>query len=177
MGKISVDSMQDSILDVRQRTRDAIDVDHQLVSSSDEVRKESMARRAEAAQLADRIRENMELLEKSEQQWIKAETALQQDSVDAKASLKKEARERELMEARLQAMMREESLRREEAIERESRARKEAEARNVESFQATLREERRARENELLRIEDKSLGCGKPGVAAITDHGHMDSSL
>merc|ERR1712032_897746 len=73
--------------------------------------------------------------------------------------------------------MREESLRREEAIERESRARKEAEARNVESFQATLREERRAREKELLRIEDKSLGGGKPGVPAIADHGHMDSSL
>merc|ERR1712151_961007 len=60
--------------------------------------------------------------------------------------------------------------------EKESRARKETEERNVESLQATLRDERRLREKEMLRLEDKSLGGGKAGLVAITDRGQAASS-
>merc|ERR1711920_296115 len=80
------------------------------------------------------------------------------------------------MEAKLGAMIRDEASHREEAIARESRVRKEAEERNVDSLQAAVRDERRSREKELLRLEDRVLASGgKAPLAAIADRGHVQA--
>merc|ERR1712217_852574 len=174
--KSTLDSIQGHVVDVRHQQKGVAEVESKISVSIEDLRKETVERRTETSQLAGRIRENADMMERAEQKWIKAESTLQQELVNTKAGVKKEVRERELMEARLGVMIRDEAFRREEAIEKESRARKETEERNVESLQATLRDERRLREKELLRLEDRSLGGGKAGLAAITDRGQAGSS-
>merc|ERR1712217_139259 len=174
--KSTLDSIQGHVVDVRQRQRGVTEVESKISVSIEDLRKETLERRTETSQLAEKLRENKDMIERAEQKWMKADNTLQQDIVDTKASFKKEVRERELMEARLGVMIRDEAFRREEAIEKESRARKETEERNVESLQATLRDERRLREKEMLRLEDRSLGGGKAGLAAITDRGQAAGS-
>lgn len=74
-------------------------------------------------------------------------------------ALKKESRDRELSASQLLQAVREEAQRREEALEREARLREEGTERLTETFHAALREERRVREREDLRIESGSLGA------------------
>merc|ERR1719161_2842815 len=59
------------------------------------------------------------------------------------------------MMTKVASLLREESQRRDEAFEREARLRTEGQDRVSEAFHASIREERRAREREDLRLEGK----------------------
>lgn len=84
---------------------------------------------------------------------------MRQEVLDAKNGLKKESRDRELLAAQLATTVREEGQKREEGIERETRMRQEGLERAAEAFHAALREERKVREKEDLRIEGRTLGA------------------
>jgi len=163
--KMGIGAIEATLVDVQQRQKASFEVEQQIASNREEIRKEIADRRAEGTQLAARLAENAERLEWTEQQRIKADNSLRQELMDSKATLKKESRDREAVEHKVGALVREETLRREEALDREARFRRESEERAAEAFQMALREERRMREKEDLRIEDRSsanLGA-KPG--------------
>merc|ERR1719486_1610157 len=97
-----------------------------------------------------------ERFESSEQKRMTVESDLRQELMDSKNTLKKESRDRELSVAKVASALREETQKREEAIEREERARQEAQQRTSDSFASALRDERRQREKETLKLESRA---------------------
>lgn len=167
--------VQAGMTDTTHRHKASFEVEQSIVVSREELRKECSERKADGAQLAARIAEGAERLEWTEQQRMKAEQGLRQEMMEVKSGMKKETRDREAIEQRVGALVREEAVRREEAIDRESRIRKEGEERLSETLSLAVREERRTRERELLRLEERGLVGG--GAAAGTAKGNADGSM
>merc|ERR1719277_2470598 len=138
-----VNTVQGGMTDVQHRAPGSREVEAQVGAIREELRKETAERRSDDLQLAARVQENKDRLEWAEQQRVKAEHAMRTELMETKAGLKKEVRDRELVEAKVGGLVREEGARREEAFERETRLRKEGEERLAESLQASIREERR----------------------------------
>merc|ERR1719324_830783 len=130
-----------------------------VLAAADERRQETAERKADSERLTVMIKEGQERFERADQLRIKAEGEIRLEVQDVKNNLKKEAREREMLPSKLVGTVREEAQKREEAVERECRLRQEGLERQAEAFHAGLREERKAREREDLRIEGRSLGA------------------
>lgn len=170
--RASMGSVQVSLSDSSQRQRSAFDVEQAFSAAREELRKECADRRAETGQLAARAAELGERLELVEQQRLKAEQGLRQELIDVKAGLKREGGERERLEQRAAVLIREEAARREEGLDREVMARKIGEERLAEGLAAALREERRLREREVLRLEDRGPAKGDlPEAASLEVRG------
>jgi len=165
--KTRLGATANDIADVHKRLRTFVDMEAGVIAAAEERRKETAERKADSERLTVMINEGQERLERAEQLRIKSEGEMRQDVQDVKNNLKKEARERELLASKLVGTVREETQKREEAVERESRIRQEGLERQAEAFHAGLRDERKAREREDLRIEGRSLGA--VGVKASGD--------
>jgi len=165
--KTKLGNTADELAEVQKRLKTFVEMEGQVVAARDEMRKETAERKAECERLAIMIGEGAERLERTEQARIKAEGQMRQEVLDTRTALKKEARDRELMASTFTLAVREEAQKREEMVEREAKLRQEAQERAVEAFHAALREERRTREKEDLRIEGRSLGT--VGAKAPTD--------
>jgi len=150
-----------------QRRRGVPEVETQT-AWREELLRETSERRSESARLSLQLTEGTERLERAEQLRVKAEDGLRQELVDVRAGLKREGRERDQLEAKVIAQLREEACHREEAVDREARQRREAEVRAADALQAAIREERRLREKEALRLEEQALAAlGRaPGLPA-----------
>jgi len=148
---------QSAVVDVQNRHKTFVEMEAQVCASRDEIRKETQERRAEDERLAAALVETDQRLERAEQQRVKSENSLRQEELDTKATLKKEIRDRELADARIATLVREEAQQREETVEREGRLRQEGTERASDAFHVALREERRVREKEDLRLEGRSL--------------------
>jgi len=168
-------SVQAGMTDTTHRHKASFEVEQSIVVSREELRKECSERKADGASLAARIAEGAERLEWTEQQRMKSEQGLRQEMMEVKSGMKKETRDREAIEQRVGALVREEAVRREEAIDRESRIRKEGEERLSETLSLAVREERRTRERELLRLEER--GLVGSGAAVGTAKGNADGSM
>merc|ERR1719326_955909 len=165
--KTRLGATANDIADVHKRLKTFVDMEADIAAAQDDRRKETAERKADCERLTVMLNEGQERLERAEQLRIKADGEARQDVLEVKNSLKKEARERELLANKLVGTVREEAQKREEAIEREARIRQEGVERQTEAFHAGLREERKAREREDLRIEGRSLGA--VGVKAPGD--------
>lgn len=163
----------DATLDAKcLQLREAIDEARrwQVAATKEALQKEASERRAEAEKLAVQQTESEERLARTEQARIRAEGQLRQEQLEVKAAMKRESRDRELQDAKLGTLVREEAQKREEVIIREGRLRQEAMDRTSEAFHAALREERRARERDDLRLENRSLAMvgSKAPVMSVT---------
>eukprot|EP00931_Biecheleriopsis_adriatica_P117518 TRINITY_DN93022_c0_g1_i1.p1 TRINITY_DN93022_c0_g1~~TRINITY_DN93022_c0_g1_i1.p1 ORF type:complete len:2197 (-),score=654.97 TRINITY_DN93022_c0_g1_i1:112-6702(-) len=161
--KSAVTAVQSTLSEVQQRQAKTAEVDAQVAQAREELRRESQERKAEGSQISARLVEHAERLEWAEQQRLKAENALAQESMETKAELKREERDREEGITKVVSLLREETARREEGLEREARMRLEGEERAAQALQAAIREERRLRGQAELRLEDRALMGGKPG--------------
>jgi hypothetical protein len=157
--KTRLGATANDIADVHKRLKTFVDMEASVIAAVEEGRKETAERKADSERLTVMINEGQERLERAEQLRIKSEGEMRQEVQEVKNNLKKEARERELLASKLVGTVREEAQKREEALERESRIRQEGLERQAEAFHAGLREERKAREREDLRIEGRSLGA------------------
>lgn len=156
--KTRLGATENDVADANRRLKGFVGVEADVAAAREEIKKESSERRAEGERFAAVLNESQERIERVEQQRIKAEGLLRQDVLEVKSGIKKEAGDRELLGSRLMATVREEAQKRDEATDREARLRQEGLERQTEAFQAALREERKAREREDLRIEGGSLG-------------------
>jgi len=157
--KTRLGATANDIADVHKRLKTFVDMEADVIAAAEERRKETAERKADSERLTVMINEGQERLERAEQLRIKSEGEMRQEVQEVKNNLKKEARERELLASKLVGTVREEAQKREEALERESRIRQEGFERQAEAFHAGLRDERKAREREDLRIEGRSLGA------------------
>merc|ERR1719502_2184583 len=132
--------------------------------SREDLGKEAKERRAEFDRLSRLQTELVERLESAEQKKLSDDSDFQQDLSTTKQALKKEARDREVSIANITSAIREETQKREEAIEREERARLEGLQRATDSFASALREERRVREKDNLRLESRPVSV-KSGMS------------
>jgi len=167
--------VQGSTTEVATRQKTLVEMEAQVVASREELCKEAAHRRQEDERLAAAQVEASERLERAEQQRVKGENAVRQEVLETKASLKKEVRDRELADSKVATLVREEAQQREEALEREGRLRQEGLERSSEALHQALREERKVREKEDLRLEGRSLapvGASKGPDGVI---GAMDS--
>jgi len=146
-----------SVAEVQTRQKTLVEMELQVVATRDEMRREAVERKADDERLSTALSETNCRVERAEQARIKNESGICQDVLEAKNALKKEIRDRELTESRLAAFVREETQKREETIERECRLRTEADERVTDACHAAIRDERRVREKEDLRLEGRSL--------------------
>jgi len=162
--RAGVGRVESSIAEVQTRQKTLVEMEALCMAARDELRKEASERRAEDERLASAQVESTERLERAEQQRIKSENEIRQEVLDTKATLKKEVRDRELADTKLSTLVREEAQQREEACDREARLRQEGLERTSDAFHGAVREERKVREKEDLRLEGRSLaGVGGPG--------------
>jgi len=170
---------QSQIADVQLRQKTLVEMESQVVMSRDELRKETAERRAEDERLAVTLVESSERSERAEQQRIKSESVIRQEVLDLKATIKKEVRDRELGDTKVATLVREEAQQREEACEREARLRQEGQERVADACHSSIREERRVREKEDLRLEGRSLapvGAGAKG-GDVDGSGSMGAAM
>eukprot|EP00746_Dinoflagellata_sp_MGD_P007726 gnl/MRDRNA2_/MRDRNA2_115360_c0_seq1.p1 gnl/MRDRNA2_/MRDRNA2_115360_c0~~gnl/MRDRNA2_/MRDRNA2_115360_c0_seq1.p1 ORF type:complete len:1084 (-),score=338.06 gnl/MRDRNA2_/MRDRNA2_115360_c0_seq1:73-3324(-) len=159
----------DSVLDAKcLQLREAIDEARrwQVQATKEALQKEAGERRADHEKLAASQTEAEERFAKAEQARIRSEGQLHQENLELKATVKREARDRELADAKLSTLVREETQARTEAIQREGRLRQEAVERSSEAMHQAIREERKARERDDLRLENRSL-ANVGGKAAL----------
>merc|ERR1719321_942659 len=150
----------DSSLDAKcLQLREAIDEARrwQVQATKEALQKEASERRTDQEKLANAQTEAEERFAKAEQARIRSEGQLHQENLEIKAAVKREARDRELADAKLSTLVREEAQKREEAFQKEGRLRQEAVERSSEAMHTALREERKARERDDLRLENRSL--------------------
>merc|ERR1719321_337205 len=163
----------DSSLDAKYlQLREAIDEARrwQVQATKEALQKEAAERRTECEKLGLMQTDQEERLARSDQARIRSEGTLRQEVLEVKASMKRESRDRELADAKLGTIMREETQKREETMAREGRLRQEAIERSSEAFNVAIREERRARERDDLRLENRSMvpvGAGVKGMDAL----------
>lgn len=162
----------DTSLDAKcLQLREAIDEARrwQVQATKEALQKEAGERRAECEKLASMQTESDERAARAEQARIRSEGQLRQEVLEFKATLKRESRDRELAVAKLATLVREEAQKREEAMAREGRLRSEGLERSSEAFHQAIRDERKARERDDLRLENRSLvGVGtSPGKAGF----------
>merc|ERR1719191_1878485 len=165
----------DTSLDAKcLQLREAIDEARrwQVQATKEALQKEAVERRAECEKLATQQTDAEERMARSEQARIRSEGQLHQENLELKASMKREARDRELADAKLSSLVREEAQKREECFQKEGRLRQEAVERSSEAMHAAIREERKVRERDDLRLENRSLAT----VGAIGGKG-LDSSV
>jgi len=155
--RAGLSATQASLAEVQTKQKTFVEMEQQVILSRDELRKEAQERRTEDERLAAAMVETDQRLERSEQQRVKSDNSLRQEVLEAKAAQKKEARDRELADTKLATLLREEGQQREETAEREGRLRQEGQERTADAFHAAIREERRVREKEDLRLEGRSL--------------------
>lgn len=142
--------------EVQAKTRIVGDLELQVRVTREDLANEAKERRAEDDRMRGAQAEITERFESSEQKRMTVESDLRQEIMESKNTLKKESRERELSVAKVASSLREETQKREEAIEREERARQEAQQRTSDSFASALRDERRQREKETLKLESRT---------------------
>lgn len=150
----------DSALDAKcLQLREAIDEARrwQVQATKEALQKEASERRADQEKLATSQTEAEERFARAEQARIRSEGQLHQENLELKASIKREARDRELADAKLSSMVREEAQKRQECFQKEGRLRQEAVERSSEAMHAAIREERKVRERDDLRLENRSL--------------------
>merc|ERR1719191_379445 len=165
----------DSALDAKcLQLREAIDEARrwQVQATKEALQKEASERRADQEKLATSQTEGEERFAKAEQARIRSEGQLHQENLELKATIKREARDRELADAKLSTLVREETQQRQESLQKEGRLRQEAVERSSEALHTAIREERKARERDDLRLENRSLA----NVGAIGGKG-LDSSV
>jgi len=151
--------LQGEQVESQMRVRAVAELEVSVAGLRDELRKELEGRRSETQRACSKAGDADQRLERIEELQIQVESTMRQEILDAKAALKKEARDQEMQEGRFGALIREESRLRQEALEREGRLRQEGQERQAEALGAALREERKAREREDLRLEGlRSLG-------------------
>merc|ERR1719321_406527 len=150
----------DSTLDAKcLQLREAIDEARrwQVQATKEALQKEASERRADQEKLAASQTEIEERVARMEQARIRSEGQLHQENLELKAGMKREARDRELADAKLSTLVREEAQKRADAFQKEGRLRSEAVERCSEAFHSAIREERKARERDDLRLENRSL--------------------
>jgi len=150
-------TLNSALAEVQMKQKALSEVETQVRYSREEVLKETAERRTEDEKLA---RMNMDLhqkMDKAEQMRLKTEEGLRQEVMSTKATLKKELREHEANVHRVSSALREEAAKREEALDKERKARQEHHEHSAEAFHGALREERRNREKEALRLEKRAI--------------------
>jgi len=150
----------DTSLDAKcLQLREAIDEARrwQVQATKEALQKEAGERRTECEKLASQQTEANERMARAEQARIGSEGQLRQEVLESKATIKRESRDRELAVAKLATLIREEAQKREEQLAREGRLRAEGLERGSEAFHTALRDERKARERDDLRLENRSL--------------------
>jgi len=170
-GRASVSSLKLQISELQNRQKVLAEIESQLLTIREDLKKEAMDRRAEDERIASRAAETDDRLETVGQQHIKAESALRQEVLEVKAAIKKETRDRDLAEASTSQLVVEEARQREETVEREGRLRKDGEDRLAEAFHTAIREERRLREKEDIRLEGRSLSLSTKASGSLALEG------
>jgi len=157
--RTGLNAAQNAIGEVQMKQRMLSDVETQVRGNREELAKEVNERRTDSERIGRLTAQTVERIEILEQKRMMAESELKQNVLDVNNTLKKEARERDAKIASLNAALREETQKREEGFEREERLRNEHHERGAENFRSQLREERRIREKEVMRIEGRSLAA------------------
>lgn len=163
--RTALTAVQTAVSETASKQRAVGDIDLQVRMSREDLAKEAKERHADTDRLSRLQVELVDRFEATEQKKLTIDNDIQQELLDTKNTLKKETRDREMALGKVSSAMREETQKREEAIEREERARQESQQRSADSFSSALREERRAREKENLRLEGRSISAVKTGVS------------
>jgi len=162
--RTALTAVQTAVSETAGKQRGVQDIDLQVRMGREDLAKEAKERHADVDRLSRLQVELVDRFEATEQKKLTIDNDVQQELLDTKNTLKKETRDREMALGKVSSTMREETQKREEAIEREERARQESQQRSADNFASTIREERRSREKENLRLEGRSI-TAKPGMS------------
>jgi len=158
--------VQAGMADVNMKQKALDQVDVSIKATQDLLKKESAERKTEDERLARGAGDMDKRVERSEQQRLVAEDRVRQELLQTKTTLKKDIRDEAAIVEKLQVLVREENQKREEAIAREAKLRVDGQEGIKEAFNGALREERRVREKEVLRLDGRAPVAGKDGGAA-----------
>eukprot|EP00928_Gymnodinium_smaydae_P095200 TRINITY_DN8149_c3_g1_i2.p1 TRINITY_DN8149_c3_g1~~TRINITY_DN8149_c3_g1_i2.p1 ORF type:complete len:2243 (+),score=670.98 TRINITY_DN8149_c3_g1_i2:128-6730(+) len=173
--------LQGAISDVYNTQKAAASVGMQLDVLRTDLQKEVTDRKAEQEKLLRGQGDLEHRLDRGEQQRLTGEDRARQEILQTQAAMKKELREHSVAVDNLQVVVREEKEAREEAVSREGRLRQDGQEQLKTFFQDAMREERRVREKELLRLEGRVpssvTGLGKPGFESLSLGGAGDGGV